>query len=110
MRQAGVIAAGGLYALKHNIDRLKVDHEHARSLEETLKSRSWVKEVIPVETNIVVAVLNDHDLRDKVIDKLAEKGIRIMAFGPGMLRFVTHLDISGYDIDRTQDALESLSF
>lgn len=110
MRQAGIIAAGGLYALKNNVDRLKTDHTHARALEETLNELSWVKEVIPVDTNIVVPVLHDHDLRDKIIGELAEKGIKIMAFGPGMLRFVTHLDISESDIDQTREALKSLSF
>lgn len=110
MRQAGIIAAGGLYALRNNIERLKFDHNHARMLEHTLKELSWVKEVVPVDTNIVVPILKDADIRDKIITKLEEKGIKIMAFGPGMLRFVTHLDISEHDIHRTQEALKLLRF
>lgn len=110
MRQAGIIAAGGLYALKNNVERLKIDHDHAKQLETTLNERDWIKEVIPVETNIVVAVLKDPSKLDAVIAKLKDKNILAMPFGPGMIRFVTHLDISGYDIDRTQDALESLKF
>jgi threonine aldolase len=110
MRQAGIIAAGGLYALKNNVERLKIDHDHAKQLETTLNERDWIKEVIPVETNIVVAVLKDPSKLDAVIAKLKEKNILAMPFGPGMIRFVTHLDISGYDIDRTQDAIESLKF
>jgi len=101
MRQAGIIAAGGLYALKNNVDRLKEDHENAKALEATLLKLEWVDTVMSVETNIVVAILKDHSNRDVVINKLADKGIRIMAFGPGMLRFVTHLDISSNDIDET---------
>ena len=108
MRQAGIIAAGGLYALKNNVLRLKDDHQRAKLLEETLNQLSWVKEVVPVETNIVVAVLNDANKRDVIIEKLTEKGIRIMAFGPGMLRFVTHLDISESDIDKTCEVLSKL--
>ncbi len=54
MRQAGIIAAGGLYALKNNVDRLLIDHQHARQLEQTLNQLIWVNEVISVETNIVV--------------------------------------------------------
>lgn len=108
MRQAGIIAAGGLYALKNNVDRLKVDHEHARALESSLKEQDWIADVMPVDTNIVVAILKDADRRDSIIDKLASKEIKAMAFGPGMIRFVTHLDISGYDIDRTIDAFESI--
>lgn len=109
MRQAGIIAAGGLYALKNNVDRLKEDHDHAKQLESTLNDLSWVKEVVPVETNIVVAILNDASKRDEVIQKLEQKGIKIMAFGPGMLRFVTHLDISSADIDQTISQLKAIN-
>ncbi len=108
MRQAGIIAAGGLYALKSNVERLKIDHAHAKALESALKELTWVKEVVPVETNIVVAILHDAEKRDVVIAKLAERGIRIMAFGPGMLRFVTHLDVSAGMIDETIQTLKEV--
>lgn len=108
MRQAGIIAAGGLYALKNNVERLKVDHLHAKALESALKELTWVKEVIPVDTNIVVAILKDESQRDVILEKLAQKGIKIMAFGPGMLRFVTHLDINESDIHQTIEALKKL--
>ena len=110
MRQAGIIAAGGLYALKHNVERLKIDHNSAIMLEETLNGVSWVKEVMPVQTNIVVAILNDPSKRDVVIDKLAKEHIRIMAFGPGMIRMVTHLDNSLEDIQRVSQVVKSLTF
>jgi len=109
MRQAGIIAAGGLYALKNNVIRLKEDHVHAKALESTLNSLNWVKEVVPVDTNIVVAILEDTSKRDNILGELAKYDIKIMAFGPGMLRFVTHLDISGSDIDRTIDVLNKLT-
>jgi threonine aldolase len=109
MRQAGIIAAGGLYALKYNVDRLTIDHAHARQLEATLNDLPWVKEVLPVHTNIVVAILNDASKRDEVIAKLAENGVRIMAFGDGMLRMVTHLDNSASEIDQTCEILKKLS-
>jgi threonine aldolase len=108
MRQAGIIAAGGLYALKNNIDRLKDDHKNARLLESALKGLTWVEDVVPVETNIVVAILNDAEKRDAIIVKLAEKDVKIMAFGPGMLRFVTHLDISETDVNKTIEILKKL--
>jgi threonine aldolase len=109
MRQAGIIAAGGLYALKHQVERLSMDHDHARQLESTLNELPWVKEVLPVQTNIVVTVLNDQRKRDEIITKLTEKGVRIMAFGEGMLRMVTHLDISGSEIDETCEILKKLN-
>lgn len=108
MRQAGFLAAAGMYALEHNIERLKEDHRHAKMLESCLLKCNWVKEVIPVETNIVVAVLRIPEQRDQLIAQLAEKGIKCVAFGPGMLRFVTHLDINAEDIGRSIEILEKI--
>jgi len=108
MRQAGIIAAGGLYALKNNVDRLKIDHEHARKLEATLNQLEWVKSVLPVQTNIVVTILKDPNQRDVIIERLAERNVRIMPFGPGMLRMVTHLDVTSEQIDETCTVLKSL--
>jgi len=109
MRQAGIIAAGGLYALKNNVDRLLIDHKHAQQLERTLNQLNWVKEVISVETNIVVAIINDPSKRDAIILSLAEQGVRVMAFGEGMLRLVTHLDVSSKEIDQTCEILRKLN-
>ena len=108
MRQAGIIAAGGLYALKHNVERLKIDHDHARKLESTLNELEWVESVLPVQTNIVVAILKDATQREAIIERLAERNVRIMAFGPGMLRMVTHLDVTSEQIEETCTILKSL--
>lgn len=108
MRQAGIIAAGGLYALKNNVNRLKEDHRRAQELESILSQLDWVKEVVPVETNIVVAILRDASKRDVIIQRLKEENILIMAFGEGMLRMVTHLDISDSDIEKTISVLQKL--
>jgi threonine aldolase len=105
MRQAGIIAAGGLFALKNNVERLKEDHHHAKMLEETLHDLKWVESVLPVQTNIVVVELKVHQKREAIIEALYKNGIRIMAFGPGMLRMVTHLDVSLSDIQKVQKAL-----
>lgn len=99
MRQAGFLAAAGLYALQNNVDRLLIDHQHAKLIESALVNCSWVKEVLPVETNIVVAILKNPNERDEMIAKLYEKSIKVVAFGPGMIRFVTHLDISSTEIE-----------
>jgi threonine aldolase len=108
MRQAGIIAAGGLYALKNNVERLKEDHKHARALEAALLELDWVKDVVPVDTNIVVALLHDESKRDIFINRMAEKHVKVMAFGPGMIRFVTHLDISESQIDETIEVIKSI--
>jgi threonine aldolase len=94
MRQAGIIAAGGLYALEHNVERLQEDHLHAKQLEAALLHCTLIQEVVPVQTNIVVAILKDHSQRDPLLEKLKQKGILCMAFGPGMIRMVTHLNFS----------------
>ncbi len=94
MRQAGIIAAGGLYALKNNVERLKEDHMHALLLGEALQNCTLIESVLPVQTNIVVATLKDPAQRDPMIETLKNKGILCMAFGPGMIRMVTHLNFS----------------
>lgn len=99
MRQAGIVAAAGTYALKHNIHRLKDDHVRAKQVEESLLKLSWVKEILPVQTNIVVVILQDGQDEYEVTKKLAEKGILCVAFGKGRVRFITHLGISDDDID-----------
>lgn len=109
MRQAGMIAAGGLYALKNNVDRLKIDHQHALQLESCLLQLTWVKTVFPVQTNIVVVVLKDAAKRDEIINLLKKRNVLAMAFGPGMIRFVTHLDISSNQLDQTLEILESMN-
>lgn len=109
MRQAGIIAAGGLYALKNQVERLKYDHDHARQIETVLNELPWVAEVMPVQTNIVVTILKDASKRDAVIAKLAEHGIRIMPFGEGMLRLVTHLNVNSAQIDELCEVLKTLN-
>jgi threonine aldolase len=108
MRQAGSIAAGALYAFKNNIVKIEADHLHAKRLEAALLELNWVKEVVPVETNIVVSVLHDPALRDVYIEKMKEQGVLTMAFGPGMIRMVTHLNISSDDISNTISILKGL--
>ena len=108
MRQAGMIAAGGLYALQHHVERLHEDHLHAKQLEQALASCRYIASVLPVQTNIVVANLQDPSQRDSFIELLRAKGIACMAFGPGMIRMVTHLDISKEDIAYCVETLGKL--
>lgn len=108
MRQAGFLAAAGLYALNHHTDRLATDHEHAKKLEQELKSYDWVDSVLPVETNIVVIVLKDAQKRDAIIADLNEKQVKTVAFGPGMIRMVTHLDVSSEQIAYVLDQVKKL--
>jgi threonine aldolase len=99
MRQAGFLAAACIYALEHNVDRLSEDHRKAKQIESLLKKCAWVKQVLPVETNIVIFEVEDSAATS---DRLASIGIRTSPFSPTLVRMVTHLDI-------TDEMMESLT-
>ena len=113
MRQAGVIAAGGLYALDHHIDRLADDHARAQRLGEVVAER-WpgarLGEGEPAcgrpHTNVVAF---RHSDAPGLLDHLHQAGIRAGLLAPDIVRFVTHLDVDDADIDRAVAALESAS-
>ncbi|MFM2264984.1 MAG: Threonine aldolase [Bacteroidota bacterium] len=92
MRQVGYLAAAGLYALDHHIDRLADDHRRAKELGQQLTNLSWVSTVEPIETNIVIFSIQPALNENNVIDYLKQKGIAISNMGHGKLRLVTHLD------------------
>jgi threonine aldolase len=92
MRQAGYLAAAGLYALQHNVGRLEEDHRRAKELGRLLTQMPWVKSVEPVETNILIFSLKDGYSETGLIEKLKQKSIFISSLGKGKLRIVTHLD------------------
>ncbi len=92
MRQVGYLAAAGLYALDHNIDRLKEDHKKAREIEKSLHQLPFIKKVEPVETNIIIFELSNDVDELAFVDKLAQHHINIIGMGGGKLRIVTHLD------------------
>jgi len=109
MRQAGFLAAAGLYALKNNIDRLTEDHKHAKILEEGLKGQSYVESILPVYTNIVIFNLKKEIITgEKYEKKLADQGIRVSAFGKNTIRFVTHLDFTNAMLGKTLEVLKSI--
>jgi threonine aldolase len=108
MRQAGIIAAGGLFAMKNNVDRLKQDHARAQLIGDTLQKQAWVSEVFPVETNIVVICLKMEEQKEIVIQECKEQGILVSSFGDGMIRLVVHLDITDEDITQTCNTIQSI--
>jgi threonine aldolase len=90
MRQAGYLAAAGIFALDNNIGRLTEDHRRAKELAAVLQKMDWVEKVEPVETNILIFTTNKDE--NLVIEKLKERNISIISMGNGKLRMVTHLD------------------
>lgn len=107
MRQAGMLAAAGIYALDHHIDRLVTDHQHAHALANALAKRPDVKFVLPVETNIVIFELNDGLSAPALVEKWKEQHIFSYAIAPNRIRLVTHLDISSAMIDQTLSVIQN---
>ena len=101
MRQAGFLAAAGIYALQNNVRRLKDDHDHAKQIGETLAKKSFVKMVLPVETNIIIFELGDSLTAPAMVQKLKDNDILSYAISPTRVRLVLHLDITPEMINRT---------
>lgn len=94
MRQAGYLAAAGIYALDNHVERLREDHAHARQIADALAQLPWVTNIRPVQTNILIFDLVQPKTPAVFLDSLKQKGIIASAFGPQTIRFVTHLDVS----------------
>lgn len=94
MRQAGILAAAGIFALDHNIARLKDDNTKAKYIADTLTKCSWVEFIKPVMTNIIIFKTKEDKPALQVIEVLKANGINCSAFGHNLIRFVLHLDVS----------------
>jgi threonine aldolase len=108
MRQAGFMAAAGIYAFRHHIDRLAIDHAHAKQIAAALEKKGFVRNMMPVETNIIIFDV-DPALPAKILaQRLREKDILSIAIAPTQVRFVTHLDISPAMVEQTVAVIEHL--
>lgn len=105
MRQAGILAAAGLYALEHHVGRLAEDHGRAAAIAEALSDSTLASEVLPVSTNIVVIKTNESPA--EVLRTLEEKHIRAVPFGSEYIRMVTHHDFSDADLQQVCDVLRN---
>jgi len=106
MRQAGFLAAAGIYALQNNIVRLKDDHVHAKQIGEILAKKSFVKMVLPVETNIIIFELDDSLPAPAMVQILKDHDILSYAISPDRVRLVLHMDITPEMINRTTAVIE----
>src|SRR6058998_159984 len=107
MRQAGILAAAGIYALEHNISCLKEDHEHARRLARLLQKIPTVSlDPDRVETNIVMLdVVGSRRSTQEIVATLKKEGVLLNAVGGTTLRAVTHLDVTAQDIEQAGQIL-----
>lgn len=107
MRQAGYLAAACLYALEHHVERLAIDHQHAKQIAAVLENLSWIKEVLPCETNILIFTIDETKTSvEAVLSYLKENGILAVQFGKHQIRMVFHLDISEDMVSTVQDTLK----
>jgi len=110
MRQTGIFAAAGLYALDHHMNRLADDHARARRMATRLAASTRIRiDLSTVQTNIVIFHLAD-DAPDAatVVTRAHEQGVLIFAFGPRTIRAVTHFDVSQEQCDRATELLVSI--
>lgn len=101
MRQAGFLAAAGIYALQNNINRLSEDHAHAKQIAKAIAKKDFVKMVLPVETNIIIFELKETITAPALVEKLKEHNILGYAIAPNRVRLVVHLDITEEMVDET---------
>ncbi len=108
MRQVGYLAAAGIYALDHHIERLADDHRRAKQIAEVLTASSFIKKVESVETSIIIFYVADHIDETEFVEKLAQKDILIVGMGHGKLRIVTHLDFTDAMLEKLLKELKNL--
>jgi threonine aldolase len=108
MRQAGYLAAAGIYALDNHVERLAEDHARARQIADLLSRLSYVENLRPVSTNIVIFDLVQDLTAARFLEALAEKGVKASSFGTHTVRMVTHLDYTDEMLGQTLKILPGL--
>lgn len=108
MRQAGYLAAAGIYALENHVERLGQDHLHARMIEEALREKEFVESILPVETNILIASFKAPYTPKDFLQAMEQEGILLFAISPTQIRLVTHLDITPAMVDKTIQTIKKL--
>ena len=108
MRQAGFIAAAGIFALEHNIERLAQDHANAQMIAKVLEEKDFIGTILPVETNIVIFEVKGRYTAPALAAKLKEQGIFVIAISSTQVRVVVHLDISPVQVNQTIEVINGL--
>ncbi|MFT3750260.1 MAG: GntG family PLP-dependent aldolase [Agriterribacter sp.] len=108
MRQAGYLAAAGLYALNNNITRLEEDHRHAKHIAGLLQNAHFVNSMLPVETNIIIFEVKQNAKAKDITEKLRAKNILAVPVSEQQIRFVFHLDITPEMVDYAGQVIQQL--
>ena len=107
-RQAGYIAAGGLYALENHVERLAEDHAKAKTIGEVLAEQHYVEEVYPCETNILIFKISEAFTNESFLARLREHDVHAFGFGPQLIRFVTHYDFTDDHMEQLLKVLKNI--
>ena len=110
MRQAGFLAAAGIFALENNIGRLKEDHHRAKQLGELVRGQPWVASMMPVDTNIIIFQLVPSVTPAAFLQAIESHQVRAVQFGPDQVRMVTHLDFHDDHLQVVEAAFRKLRF
>ena len=108
MRQGGILAAAGLYAIEHNVTRLKDDHTRAKQLEKMLQTLPFIENILPVDTNIVIFNVAEKVGSQAFVQALQKHNIKAVAFGKNTMRMVTHLDFNDYMLNEVEKVLKAI--
>ena len=108
MRQAGFLAAAGIYALQNHIERLEEDHRHAKQIADALQKKNFVKMILPVETNIIIFELTNSITAPALVEKMKEKDMLGYAISANRVRLVLHLDINKEMVEETIEIVNKL--
>jgi threonine aldolase len=109
MRQGGILAAAGLYAIENNIARLKDDHIHAKELEKMMKTLPYIENILPADTNIVIFDVVEKVGSANFVKALQQYNIKAVAFGKNTVRMVTHLDFTDDMMNEIAKALKTIT-
>lgn len=108
-RQAGILAAAGIYALDHYEHQTRIDHEHAQEIVSVLQEQSYVKSIMPVTTNIVIFELVEEITAAEFVAKMKTLHIGCIPFGKQFVRFVTHLNIDASAVEKLSNVLKTFT-
>ncbi|MFH0895042.1 MAG: GntG family PLP-dependent aldolase [Bacteroidota bacterium] len=109
-RQAGYLAAAGIYALDNNIQRLKDDHRRAKAIAQIVSSAAFAEKLYPVETNIVIIELPAHITDERFVSVMAEHGVLCVSMGKQLVRFVTHMEFDDDQLMQFEKCIRAVKF
>lgn len=108
MRQAGYLAAAGIFALENHVDRLAIDHLHAKQIAESLSKKDFTGVMMPVETNIIIFEVKGDYTPKTLVEALKKKDILVSAISSTQIRMVLHLDVSDEMVKKIISVIEAL--